>query len=82
MFDPVEGIYYNTITEKPEDEEILKRLISSTEENSHGAIKKRIKIFKDFVQHLDNEFPKSIVRINAENTALQVFKTIQEVLEG
>lgn len=49
MFDPVEGVYYNTVSEKPEDEEILKRLIASTEDKAHGVVKKRIKAFKDFV---------------------------------
>jgi adenylate kinase len=80
-FDPLSGIFYNTSTDPPTDMEIITRLIQSPED-CHPVVKKRLQRYKSFISDMEDEYPRLMIRVNADADEEAVLASICESLEN
>jgi adenylate kinase len=89
-FDPVEGRYYNLLTDEVPDE-VLSRLVHQ-KEHTHPIVKRRLQDYRNFLSTVENEYRKHLIRINAEecnsstsenpDSANQVFMSLCDAVEN
>jgi len=79
--DPVTGKVYDLKGMEELDEEVLERLVTK-DSDKHEIVKKRLRVWKEFLPKLEETFKEHRLSLNADRTIESLAESISEAIEN
>lgn len=81
QIDPVSGRVYDTREAEEAEREVLERLVAR-EEDKHEIVKKRLRVWKEFLPKLEETFKEHRLSLNADKNIELLANSISEAIEN